>query len=68
MNEVIKIVEGLCGPVDVVRGPAQDGDARHTGADTSLARASFGYEPKTSLADGLAAMVEWERAHREVAA
>ena len=68
MNEVIGIVESLCGPVHVVRLRAQDGDARHTAADTSIARAAFGYAPSTSLVDGLAAMVEWERAHMEVAA
>jgi nucleoside-diphosphate-sugar epimerase len=68
MNEVITIVESLCGPIDIVRGPAQDGDARHTGADTTRARDAFGYAPTTSLTEGLAAMVEWERAHREVAA
>jgi len=68
MNEVIGIVESLAGPIHIERLPAQDGDARHTAADTSVARAAFGYAPSTSLVDGLAAMVAWERAHVGVAA
>jgi nucleoside-diphosphate-sugar epimerase len=32
---------------------------RDTFADTSLARAELGFEPKTSLAEGLAAEYAW---------
>jgi len=32
---------------------------RDTYADTSLARADLGFEPATSLADGLAAEYRW---------
>jgi nucleoside-diphosphate-sugar epimerase len=57
MTEVLKIVDGLCGPVRVRRMPTAVGDVRHTAADCTVARTSFQYRPATSLADGLAVMV-----------
>jgi nucleoside-diphosphate-sugar epimerase len=61
LNRVISIIEDLCEPIRVIRRPAAPGDVRHTGADTSVARAAFGYNPLTTLEEGLAAMVQWER-------
>jgi nucleoside-diphosphate-sugar epimerase len=58
MNQVIATVGALARPVDVVRLPVQRGDVRHTAADTSVARAAFGYEPSVSLEDGLRRMVD----------
>jgi UDP-glucuronate 4-epimerase len=37
------------------------GDVRRTAADIDLARSELGYEPRTPLAEGLAAQVEWHR-------
>jgi nucleoside-diphosphate-sugar epimerase len=68
MNEVLAAVESLCGPVRVRRRPSSPGDARHTGADTRVAREAFGYEPLTGLHEGLAAMVAWAQGGRTVAA
>jgi nucleoside-diphosphate-sugar epimerase len=65
MNEAIARLSNICGPVDVLRKPRAAGDLRHTGADTRVAAAGFGYQPRTTLDEGLEAMVEWERA-REV--
>lgn len=62
MNEVVRLVTSLARPVSVVRLPTATGDVRHTAADTSTARAAFGYEPRTSVADGLRAMVAAEEA------
>jgi nucleoside-diphosphate-sugar epimerase len=59
MKDVIAIVEGLCGPVDITYGRTQQGDVRHTAADTSVAASGFGYAPRTSISDGLEAMVAW---------
>lgn len=56
MYEVIDKVHKLAGPVDVVRLPTQRGDVRHTSADTTRARESFGYRPQTTLDEGLARM------------
>ena len=61
LNAVLDIVSDLCGELRVVRRPQATGDVRHTAADTSVARAAFGYRPRTSLPEGLAAMVAWAR-------
>jgi nucleoside-diphosphate-sugar epimerase len=61
LNQVISLVEEMCGPIRLVRRPTALGDVRHTGADTRVARAAFGYDPQTTLEEGLVAMVDWER-------
>ena len=61
LNAVLDIVSDLCGELRVVRRPQATGDVRHTAADTSVAQAAFGYRPRTSLPEGLAAMVTWAR-------
>jgi len=38
------------------------GDQRRTMADTTLIRSELGWEPTTSLRDGLAAQWEWAAA------
>ncbi len=58
MNQVIATVSALARPIDVVRLPSQRGDVRHTAADTSLARAAFGYRPTVTLEEGLQRMVD----------
>jgi nucleoside-diphosphate-sugar epimerase len=68
MNQVVAMMSPICGPIDVVRRPASAGDVRHTGADTRLAQAAFGYRPQTTLRQGLSAMVEWARASEAVPA
>lgn len=65
MNDVLDIVRDLCGELRIVRRPQATGDVRHTAADTSVAAAAFGYRPRISLAQGLAAMVDWERLPEE---
>jgi nucleoside-diphosphate-sugar epimerase len=62
LNAVLDIVRDLCGELRIVRRPRATGDVRHTAADTSVAAAAFGYRPRTSLPEGLAAMVAWARA------
>ncbi|MCW2614757.1 MAG: galE1 [Frankiales bacterium] len=62
MRDVLSIVGELCGrPVATVDMGPQRGDVRHTSADTSLARYGFGYVPRTSLRQGLGAMVEYSQ-------
>jgi len=65
MNDVVSIVEELCGPVDVRRGGPQPGDVSHTAADVSIAAEAFGYRPRITLREGLASMVAWERQHAD---
>jgi nucleoside-diphosphate-sugar epimerase len=66
MNEVIARLSSISGPIDVVRKQAVAGEVRHTSADTRVAATGFGYQPRTTLEKGLAAMVEWERAREAV--
>jgi nucleoside-diphosphate-sugar epimerase len=60
MNEVVAIVSTLARPVNLVRLPVATGDVRHTAADTTTAKRAFGYEPRTTVSQGLAAMVAAE--------
>ena len=63
--EVIQLIGAAIGVQPDIRfGPARDGDQRHTGADTSRARAAFGYAPTWSPVDGLAAQIAWHRSLR----
>ena len=47
--------------------PAARGDVRRTGADGTLAEDELGITPSVTLAEGLAAEVEWMLASRELA-
>jgi UDP-glucuronate 4-epimerase len=44
----------------IVHGPGRAGDQRHTLADTSKARAAFGYVPRVSPPSGLHAQIAWQ--------
>jgi UDP-glucuronate 4-epimerase len=55
------LAQALGKPVRINPLPEQPGDVRKTHADVSQARRELGYEPKTSLAEGLAAFVAWSR-------
>lgn len=61
LNQVISLVEEMCGPIHLIREPMATGDVQHTAADIRVARAAFSYEPRTTLEEGLEAMVRWER-------
>ena len=55
--------EALGKPVRIKASPRATGRReKDTYADVSLARRELGYEPKTTLAEGLARFVEWSRA------
>ncbi|MFE0380735.1 NAD-dependent epimerase/dehydratase family protein [Streptomyces inhibens] len=64
MKQAVATVEQLVGPVTLEPRPGGPGEARHTGADITLAAREFGYRPRTDLYDGLAAMVRHTRAWR----
>ena len=46
--------------------PIQAGDVEATLADISKAKVAFGYDPKTSLAQGVAKFCEWYRGYRKL--
>ncbi len=63
VNRVLDIVGRLVGrPLDVRREGVQKGDMRDTYADTSRARADFGFAPTVTIDEGLAAEYEWMKA------
>lgn len=63
VNKVLGTLEEISG-IKVRRQnlPAAPGDPRHTGASINLARERLGWEPRVSLAEGLAKQWEWFRA------
>jgi nucleoside-diphosphate-sugar epimerase len=63
VNKVLATLEEISG-LSIRRQnlPAAPGDPRHTGASINLARERLGWEPRVSLAEGLAKQWEWFRA------
>jgi UDP-glucuronate 4-epimerase len=60
VNDSLEIIAALADkPLRVEYQDAQAGDPRETGADISRARADLGFDPRTSLQDGLLAEFEW---------
>lgn len=63
---VIALLEELVErPVDVRFTPAATGDPRQTFADNSRAQRELEFEPTTSVADGLAAELDWMLSPRQ---
>lgn len=59
INQVLELLGGQIGKLKVRREERQAGDARHTSADTTRARAKLGFEPKFSLEEGLRRQIAW---------
>jgi nucleoside-diphosphate-sugar epimerase len=60
--DILHRLEKLAGrPVAVQREPARPGDQRYTFADTTRIRHHLGWEPRTSLEEGLARQWEWQQ-------
>ena len=60
MNETIAMLEAISGrSLEVERTEAVAGDQRRTKADTTRIREDLGWQPTTSLRDGLRAQWEW---------
>jgi nucleoside-diphosphate-sugar epimerase len=60
LNEVLDLIGRCTGRrLRIERGPAQAGDARHTGADGTRAEALLGYRPEVPLEGGLADQAAW---------
>jgi UDP-glucuronate 4-epimerase len=65
LRDVIEVVEDAVGaPVQVEERPAQPGEVERTGGSNDEARRVLGWEPRTCLADGIAAQVAWHRSRR----
>jgi UDP-glucuronate 4-epimerase len=65
LREMIATIEEVVGRRAIIdRQPEQPGDVPITYADISKARRMLGYEPATSLQEGIRQMVEWLRESR----
>jgi UDP-glucuronate 4-epimerase len=63
LAELVELLGELVGrEVRLDRQPPQRGDVTVTYADVSKARQRLGYEPRTSIRDGLVRFLEWYRA------
>ena len=62
VNQLLALIESKIGKkLNIKREKRQDGDALHTGADTSKARQQIGFMPKVGLAEGIEAEIAWLR-------
>jgi UDP-glucuronate 4-epimerase len=60
LKELIAGIESAVGKKAIIQQkPAQPGDVERTYADLTRSRAELGYDPQTSLRDGLAKFAEW---------
>jgi UDP-N-acetylglucosamine/UDP-N-acetylgalactosamine 4-epimerase len=64
LNEVFESIKGVAGS-DLVPlyGPERKGDVKHSLADISKAKDLLGYQPATSVREGLKTAFEWYREH-----
>jgi nucleoside-diphosphate-sugar epimerase len=62
LNELIALVGKLAGTeLKIDPQPAQPGDAMRNGGAIDRAREVLGWEPRVTLADGVAAQLAWHR-------
>ena len=62
LERFIGVIEQAAGkPAQKVYKPMQPGDMVETMADTTRAKAAFGFEPRTTIEDGLPPVVAWCR-------
>ena len=62
LGEMIALIERACGrPAERRLLPMQPGDVRDTFADISAIQRDLGFEPRTTIADGVPRFVEWYR-------
>lgn len=62
VNTALETLAAIAGrPLDVRHADRQEGDVADTGADTTRARAELGFDPRTTLREGLAAELDWVR-------
>lgn len=66
LDKLVSLLESALGrTARVRREPVQPGDVKQTFADISKARALIGFEPRTSIHDGVARFVKWFEERRQ---
>ena len=67
LGEMITLIERACGRAAVRRLlPMQPGDVRDTFADISAIQRDLGFEPRTTIAEGVPRFIEWYRKYHSV--
>jgi len=66
LKDFIRVIEKAVGKkAKIKRMPLQPGDVTITYADVTKSRKMLGYEPKTSIDEGIGNFVEWYKKHSE---
>ena len=64
LTDMITYIENAAGRRAVVENlPAQPGDVKKTAANITYEREQFGFDPKTSLEDGIKHFVDWYKSY-----
>jgi UDP-glucuronate 4-epimerase len=64
LTRMIELIEQACGrEAEKVLMPMQPGDVRDTYADISAIQRDLGFEPKTTIDEGVPRFVEWYKAY-----
>jgi UDP-glucuronate 4-epimerase len=67
LSHMISLIEQACGrPAERRLLPMQPGDVRDTFADIGAIQRDLGFEPKTTIADGVPNFVRWYREYHRV--
>lgn len=67
LMDFIRIIEDAVGTeADIAFASMQPGDVTQTYADIGRAQSELGYEPKTAVAEGVAAYVAWHREYYDL--
>ena len=67
LGDMIALIEQACGkPAERRLLPMQPGDVRDTFADISAIQRDLGFEPRTTIADGVPRFVAWYRDYHKV--
>lgn len=65
LRHFLAVLEGHCGrSATIVEKPMQPGEVKETYADIDAAQRDLGFEPKTTIEDGLGRFVHWFRTWR----
>ncbi|MEM1132701.1 MAG: NAD-dependent epimerase/dehydratase family protein [Pseudomonadota bacterium] len=68
LMDFIQTVEQACGrKAEMIMEPMQPGDVYETYADIDAITAAVGYQPTTSLKDGIPQFVEWYKNYHQIA-
>ncbi len=65
VNEIIRAVERVVGPVPHEFGPRREGDPAQLVASSQLAKRALGWEPENSLEQIVTHAYEWRKAHAQ---